>query len=126
MSMTEAASRSGNSRQWWLEAEKGVRPPRPEKLARALAGVGAGLQEVMDVFALAGYDPVPFADEFASRPIVTPQATNDEVLAQLLVVVSSLNEKLDAVLERLEGPEPGRAAPVSQRASGARRGGVAS
>lgn len=66
MSVVEASERSGLSRQWWMDAEKGVRRDRgkwvptslrPENLARAVKAVGGDLAAIFD---LAGFDPTSF------------------------------------------------------------------
>ena len=94
--MTEAARRSGNSRQWWLEAEKGVRPPRPDKLARAVLAVGGDLAEL---FALAGYDPAPYAGEAAAA--IDEEADIRAALAEQAAEIRRLGDLLERLIELL-------------------------
>jgi transcriptional regulator with XRE-family HTH domain len=108
--MTEAARRSGNSRQWWLEAEKGVRPPRPEKLAAAVIGVGG---DVAEIFALAGYDPAPFVDK--PSELTQPADALLDQLAGMRADIRSLVEAVAQLAERLaDPPAPARSPSVKQ------------
>jgi hypothetical protein len=96
MSMTEAARLSGNSRQWWLEAEKGLRPPRPEKLARAVLAVGGDLAAL---FALADYDPTPFLGEISA---VVPDL--HAVIVAQARQIERLGDLIETLIERLPLP----------------------
>lgn len=60
ISQVEAARRSGVSRQWWIDIERGQRMPRPDMLAQALIALGADIEPV---FELAGLDPSPYLEQ---------------------------------------------------------------
>jgi len=122
--MTEAARISGNSRQWWLEAEKGVRPARPEKLAKAVIAVGGDLRAI---FALVDYDPAPFLAE-AEPAANTWQGSPAEVTLTQLVVEMAAElgrltvevQRLAAVVEQIVAPPPPRGGrPAGPRKSAA-------
>jgi len=97
LDMSEAARRSGVSRQWWLDIEKGTRRPTPDKLAQAIIGVGGNLVEV---FAVAGYDPEPYMDAAEA---------GEDVLASLAAEIRGLRsdvQRMGAAVERLAGLPP--------------------
>jgi transcriptional regulator with XRE-family HTH domain len=110
---TEAARLSGVSPSWFLEIEKGIRPPRPGKLAQALIRLGA---DIRPIFKLAGYDPTPYLDQQqrwraardAGFEIADTPADDDVEITELLgTVVEELRglredvQRMDAAVEQL-------------------------
>jgi len=115
MTKQEAQRRSGISRQWWLEAERGD-PVRLDYLARAIAAVGG---DPGAVFAEVGLDLNDFAapddEPLPMRP----------VLADVLDRLHGLERKVDRLavaVERIAPVDPPGSTPGDQappRATGA-------
>lgn len=120
MSVVEASERSGLSRQWWMDAEKGVRRDRgnlvvtvlrPENLARAIKAVGG---DVDAIFELAGFDPSTFRAEVdgmytdADGNVVLVQVKGGDrvyldsnVITQLVTGIADQLTSIQAAIERL-------------------------
>lgn len=112
LDMTEAARRSGNSRQWWLEAEKGIRPARPEKLAKAVIAVGGDLRAI---FELVDYDPAPFLAEAEPVPQTWQGSQAEASVTQLVVAMAEEIGHLRSEVQRLADAVEQLAAPPAPR-----------
>lgn len=112
MSVVEASNRSGLSRQWWLDAEKGERRDslrgvvttvlRPENLAKAMQAVGG---DVAAVFAVAELDPTTFVAD-ATQPA-----------GELAERVAELEQQVEWLLTRAK-KDSARGVPRPRRSTG--------
>ncbi len=136
ISQSEAARRSGVSRQWWIDIERGQRVPRADMLAQALIAVDADIEPV---FELADLDPSPYVEQQerwrAARNLgadIAPIGAGDEeitpldadildVLLEIRTELRRLGDAYEQLAEQAPVPPPPASRPTPRGSRGARR-----